>query len=73
MRYTRVFSKEEQSRGGFSQVGNIYQCEHCQEIGLGNKMVYHMKACDGTGFKNYWSKKRSDKLKALMFSLPSIF
>lgn len=54
-----AYPKEAQQKGGHSQVLNLYQCPKCNSIGSGNKMVHHIEICDGTGFKNYWSRKKS--------------
>ena len=53
-------------RGGESQASMFYVCPHCEDIGATNKMLYHIKNCDGTGLKNYWAKKRSKALKRFL-------
>jgi len=54
------------SRGGVTQAEKFYVCPHCGDVGATNKMLYHIKICDGTGLKNYWAKKRSEWLKRFL-------
>lgn len=61
-----AYPKYAQSKGGRSQADNIYRCPKCEMYGQGNKMVYHMETCDGTGLKNYWSKQKNKALKILL-------
>lgn len=58
-----------QSKGGVKQAENIHYCPKCDSFGNGNKMVSHIKECDGTGLKNYWSKKNSERLRTMLASL----
>ena len=58
-----------QSKGGHSQAEKIYICPKCESLGRGNKMISHIKTCDGSGLKNYWSKKESIRLKKYLSSL----
>ena len=60
-------------KGGQTQSEMMYECPKCDSIGYTNKMVSHIKTCDGTGFKNYHSKKRSEALIELRDSLPLLF
>ena len=57
------------SKGGVSQSEMWYICPHCDSIGSTNKMLKHIKICDGTGFKNYWSRKRSEYLRQVFSHL----
>ena len=65
--------KEAQQQGGVSQSQIVYLCHSCQSYGQGNKMINHMKKCDGSGLKNYWSKKRSKFIETIVNNLPQIF
>lgn len=56
------FSKQQMSQGGKTQSEKFYICPTCGDIGATNKMLYHIKKCDGSGLKNYWAKKRSREL-----------
>ena len=60
------FTHNGRVKGGYQQLGNIYECPHCEEVGYGNGMKHHIQKCDGTGFKNYWSRVRSKQIKALL-------
>lgn len=64
-----AYPKYAQIKGGKSQVESIYKCPNCEMYGQGNKMLYHIKICDGTGIKNYWSKKNSELLRMLLSNL----
>ena len=64
-----MYSKTQQSKGGVNAQSFIAQCPRCGDIGHGQRMRHHMKICDGSGFKNYWSKKKSEELKAQMKDL----
>lgn len=50
----------------------VRRCPTCQKLGVSNKWVNHMKNCDGTGPKNYWSKKRSELLEAVVLGLATV-
>ena len=63
------YTKEGQIEGGHTQAQKMYYCPSCDSIGKGNKMVHHIKTCDGSGLKNYWSKKQSIALKKYLASL----
>lgn len=68
-----MYSKNQQSKGGQTAQSQIYQCSKCGDIGHGQRMRYHMKICDGTGFQNYWSKKKSEELKAQLNQTTDLF
>ena len=38
----------------------------------GQKMVSHIQKCDGTGLKNYWSRKQSDLLRLVAHGLMTL-
>ena len=57
------------SAGGYTQSQILHMCPKCEDIGAGNKMVNHIKKCDGSGLTNYYAKKRSKQLKALLASI----
>lgn len=63
------FTQDGRVRGGYKQLENVYECPTCGECGNGNGMQHHIQTCDGTGFKNYWSKVRSKQIKALLASI----
>jgi len=69
-KYRMGFTKEQMAKGGRSQAEKLYICPSCGDCGGTNKMIHHIKNCDGTGLKNYWAKKRS---KELLKYLASIF
>lgn len=64
-----AYPKYAQIKGGHSQAKEIYKCPKCQELGQGNKMIHHMKHCNGSGFRNYYSKRNSKMLKILLANL----
>ena len=64
-----AYPKYAQIKGGKSQADNIYRCPKCESYGQGNKMVHHMEICDGTGLKNYWSKKKDAALRILLSNI----
>lgn len=54
------------------QSKEVHYCSTCDSYGQGQKMWYHMKNCDGTGFQNYWSRVRSDLLKSYAIGFISL-
>ena len=65
------FTQDGRVKGGYKQLENVYECPRCGECGNGNGMKHHIKKCDGTGFKNYWSRVKSKQIKALLASIAS--
>ena len=64
-----AWTKQGSAKGGHTQSERFYICPHCMDIGATNKMIYHIKTCDGSGLKNYWAKKRSNALKKHLASI----
>lgn len=64
---------EAQQRGGVNQSQMVYLCHKCNSYGQGNKMINHMKKCDGSGLKNYHSKIRSKFIETIVNNLPQLF
>lgn len=60
-----MFTKKDMAKGGRNQAKNIHQCPTCGDFGYANSMVRHMKSCDGSGVKNYYTRKFNKQLKNL--------
>ena len=52
------------SRNAYKQSQDLHYCRTCDSWGQGQKMYGHIKNCDGSGLKNYWSRVRSEYLKS---------
>lgn len=59
-------------RAAYKQSQEVHYCATCDSYGQGQKMYYHKKNCDGSGFKNYWSRVKSDLLKAYAVGMMSL-
>lgn len=57
---------------GYTIQKRVHYCSTCDSYGHGQGMVGHIKNCDGSGLKNYWSRIKSNLLKAQAVGMISL-